>query len=106
MFLKTHEDLLQFEGKAVQFSHSSKRNVRNKRGLLYREGNCVYLLNDHLDGSKPCDKKWRRLGYRYSWFISGPPFFSKYEEYDYEIKEITLIENNLDFNKLEELLCS
>lgn len=106
MQLKTHEELLQFVGKEVQFSHSYRRNVKNKAGLLYCERDRIYLLNNCIRGSEPEDKRWKRLGYKYSWIISNPLFLCRYEDHNYDISEILLIEKGLDYNKLEELLCS
>lgn len=84
----TYEELKKYDRTVVRY--------RGIEGMLYLEGDILYLLNNALalSGATPEDDggMWKTYGYRHSWYIS--------QEY------YNLIELPIDYNKLEELLCS
>lgn len=84
----TYEELEKYDRTRVRY--------RGIEGMLYLEGDTAYLLNNALalSGAAPENDggMWKTYGYRHSWFISPECY--------------NLIELPIDYNKLEELLCS
>lgn len=80
----TFEELKRYDRTLVRY--------QDIEGMLYLYGGMAYFLNNALSGAAPDDEgRWMSYGYKYSWFIPSAAL----------IKTISI-----DYNKLEEILCS
>lgn len=114
--LLTHNALLSHTGERVSFTISDRlRRMLNSpkvdliEGLLYTndDAHVVFLLSDMLDGTSPYDyngdTKWTKYGFTKSFLLSSRKVI--YEEYARaDVFNIHL--RTIDFNKLEEVLCT
>lgn len=104
MQLTTHEELLQHIGETVIFTHADEERASNEVGMLFldkQDSQAIYLLSNALSGRVPCSDEWMKYGYKYSWIISHS--YKHYEEDNQYISCICTIQ--LDYDKLEEILC-
>lgn len=113
--LLTHKALLSHVGERVLFTLSGKmRSLFNLpkvdlvEGLLYANDDYgVFLLSNMLDGIDPYyhngDTEWTKYGFTKSFILSSRKFPYETHAIDY-ISNIHLC--TVDFNKLEEVLCT
>lgn len=113
--LLTHDALLSHVGERVSFTISENfrsifhlPKVDLVEGLLYANDNSVvFLLSDLLDGTDPYeyngDTEWTKYCFTKSFLLSSRKF-------PYETHAIDHISNihlrTVDFNELEEVLCT
>lgn len=81
----TYEELKRYDRTVIKY--------RDVEGLLYLFGGFAYFLNNVLSGAAPDDGgRWKEYGYSYSWYITCGIYHH--------------IKTSVDYNKLEEILCS